>query len=177
MTILGYTWNFALTEEKEHVLVFSLPWKQLLAVAVVFAVIGGSFFHPALSDNTNPFLRLFVIGASLVLSGGFAIIALASHGELKIEGTSKMVRFRFETPWSHVSWIKPFDHFQQIQFRQVVDGHGLHNHWRIELVLKKGMMFQLGYGLFGTFRRATADSLIHKVVDVMGIPVVELEKR
>ncbi len=172
-----YYMVFALAEERQYRLTFSFPWRQLLVLALVFAGVGFALLHPILAETANRYLRLFAVGGSFLLAAFFGITAVASQSELVIDGTARAVRLRIDSPWRQLSWVKPFDDFQHVQFSQVVDGHGLHSHWRIELLLKDGSTIRLGYGLLGTIRRSAADDLTKKVSDVMRIPVVQLENR
>lgn len=168
---------FVLNEERGYRLAFVYPWKRLLLLALAFAAIGVALLHLALPETTGRHLLLFAGGGSCLVAALFAMTALASQGELVIDAIARAVRLRFDSPWRQLSWVKPFDDFQQVQFYQVVDGHGLHNHWRIELLLKDGTIIKLGYGLLGAFRRSAADYLTTKVSDLMRIPVVQLEKQ
>ena len=172
-----YKWVFALAEEKDNSLVFSLPWKQLLLLALVTGAIGFMLLHPMVDGVINQSVRLVAIGISFVLAALLCITVMASHGELRIEGNSRVVRLRLHTPWQQRAWIKPFHEFECIRFYQVVDGHGLHNHWRIELVLKDGTQISLGYGLIGTFRRSSADYLTARLSTLMGIPIRQAENK
>ncbi len=170
-------WMFALVEERPHRLVFSLPWKRVLALGLLSAAAGAVMLHPVFMDAMNPHLRYFVAGTILVAGLLLAGTAVASDGELTIDGLGRVVRFRLQTPWRHVSWIKPFEEFTQVQFYQVVDRNGLHNHWRIELLMKDGMAIRLGYGLLGAIRRSAADGLTTRVADLMSLPVQHMAKR
>ena len=168
---------FALAEEREHRLTFSFPRRRLLLLALAFAGVGFACLHPILADDVNLYLRLFAGGGSFLLAATIGFVAVASEGALVIDAIARCVRFHFDSPRRKLSWVKPFEDFQQVQFAQVVDGHGLHNHWRIELRLQDGSTFRLGYGLLGTVRRSAADSLTKKVSELMRIPVVQLDNR
>lgn len=171
------SWMFALAEEKPQRLVFSLPWTRVMAVGLLSAAVGAVLLHPVFMDAVHPYLRYFAAGTMIVAGLLLAGTAAASEGELTIDGLGRVVRYRLQTPWRHVSWIKPFDEFEQVQFNQVVDRNGLHNHWRIELLAKDGSTIRLGYGLLGAIRRSSADALVEKVASLTGLPVQQLEKR
>lgn len=168
---------FALEAEKPHRLVFSLPWKRVVALGLVSAALGALVLHPLLEDSIHPYLRYVLAASMIVLGLVFAAAAVASDGQLTIDGLGRVVRFHLQTPWRQVSWVKPFDEFSQVQFYQVVDRHGLHNHWQVELLMKNGSVVRIGYGLLGAIRRSAADDLVKKVSALTGLPVQQLEKR
>lgn len=170
-------WIFALAEERTHRLIFALPWKRVMALGLLSAAVGAVLLHPAFVDAVHPYLRYFAGGTLIALGLLFAATAASSEGQLTIDGLGRVVRFRLQTPWQHVSWIKPFDEFERVQFYQVVDQNGLHNHWQIELLMKDGSAIRLGYGLLGSIRRSSADALIEKVSALTGLPIRQLEKR
>ncbi len=170
-------WVFALAGESPHRLVFSLPWKRVAALGLLSAALGAVILHPVFMDAMHPYLRYFGAATMIVLGLVFAGAAVASDGELTIDGLGRVVRFRLQTPWRHVSWIKPFDEFEHVQFYQVVDRSGFHNHWQIQLLMKDGSVIRLGYGLLGAIRRSAADHLTSRMAELMGLPIRHLPKR
>ncbi len=170
-------WMFALAEEKTYRLVFSPPLKRVVGLGLLLAAFGAAILHPMFADGIHPYLRYLGAATSIVLGLLLAGTAMASDGELTIDGLGRVVRFRLQTPWRHVSWIKPFDEFEQVQFYQVVDRSGIHNHWQIQLLMKDGSAIRLGYGLVGTIRRSAADHLVKRVAELMSLPIRHLPTR
>ncbi len=170
-------WVLALAEESAHRLVFSLPWKRIAALGLLSAALGAIILHPVFVDAMHPYLRYCGAATMIILGLVFAGSAVASDGELTIDGLGRVVRFRLQTPWRHVSWIKPFDEFEHVQYHQVVDRSGLHNHWQIELLMKEGSTIRLGYGLLGAIRWSAADHLIKRLADLMDLPIRQLPAR
>lgn len=156
---------------------FSLPWKRVVALGLLSAAIGAVILHPVFMDAMHPYLRYLAAGTMIVVGFLLAGTAVASDGVLTIDGLGRVVRFRLQTPWRHVSWIKPFEEFEHVQFYQVLDRNGLHNHWQIELLMKNGSAIRLGYGLLGAIRRSAADALVRKVSALTGLPIRQLAKR
>lgn len=169
-------WVFSLVEERPHRLVFAFPWKRVFVVASIFWAIGAAGLHPFFEDKLHQFFRWFVSGGALVFAGYLTVISLGSKGELILDAISRVARLRWESPWHQVSWTKPFQEIRHVQFRQIVDQHGLHNHWRIELLLKDGQAIRLGYGLLGAIRRSAAESLVKKVSTLADVPIHQLGK-
>lgn len=169
-------WVFAFAEEKAHRLIFGLPRGRLLLVAVGLVALGVASLSLPNVRGHNPTLALVAGGGLMLAALVLATAALASDGELTIDGLSRVVRFRLHTPWRYVAWSKPFGTFQAVRLTRVVDSHGIHNHWRIELVLDDGSFIRLGYGLVGAVRRTSADALTARVAGMMGLPVEQADK-
>lgn len=168
-------WAFALSSESFDRIVFVVPWKRLLIIATLGTIILCSLLL-IIPKDTHRYLRPLAMVGLLLCWAYIAILALFTRGELVLDGYNRKVEMSFKSLRKDLEWEKAFEEFEQVQLRQMKDMHGLHNHWKIELVLNDGKIVMIGYGLSGAIRRSSAERLAQKIATLMGLPVMDVGK-
>jgi hypothetical protein len=168
-------WAFALSSENFDRIVFVVPWKRLLIIATLGTIILGSLLL-IIPKDTHRYLKHLAMVGLLLCWIYLTVLALFTRGELVLDGYNRKVKFSFKSLRKNLKWEKAFEEFEQVRLRQMKDMHGLHNHWKIELLLNDGKMVMIGYGLSGAIRRSSAKRLAQKVATLMCLPVTDFGK-
>lgn len=169
-------WQFRLVENTQARMRFVLPRVSLFFVATISVSIGlVILLFPELSAGQPRYLVLFAGWGGVLLGLCLYYFAMTRSGEVVIEGLKQCVIVNFKSPKEDLALHIPFGDFISIETRQVKDMHGLHNHWKIELVGKNDVRIKLGASFNGTFRKKVRDNLVNKMSEMIGIPVAFLD--
>jgi hypothetical protein len=168
-------WQYRLVENDQTRMRFVLPRTSLAFIALLGFSLGSVLLiYPHLFAK-QPQHLVFIAGWGGVLLGLFLFyFVMTRSGEVVIDSFDQFVTVNFKSPREHIAIRLPFGEFISIETRQVKDMHGLHNHWSIELVGNDDVRIKLGASFNGTFREKVKDSLIERMSEMIGIPVVHL---
>lgn len=170
-------WTYCLISAGPERLVFGLPLAKLFGVALLGLLLASVvWLHPDwFRGESSEMLKLAII-AGLTIFVGLLFVVSTHRGKLTIDAISRTVQLDFRAPRYRVSWTRPFDEFVEVRTRQIKDGHGLHNHWQIQLVGEDDVCLSIGYGLMGAVRRRSRDRLCEMLAPMMGIRIVHVGK-
>lgn len=153
-------------------LTFVLPRERLFLIGLTALLTGLVFLLFPRLFETQPFFMVLFAGWGCVLAAAALFwLVLSRRGVLVLDGRTRNVRLEFRSPREHTVWTRPFADFATVRTRQVKDLHGLHNHWRIEIVTDDGVCLRVGYGLSGALRRKARDRLSSMVARLLEVPV------
>ena len=155
---------------------FILPRTSLFFIALLGLSLGLFLLLNPQWFEKQPQMMVSIAGWGGVFLGlSLFYFVLTRSGEVNIESVRRIVIVSFKSPKKHTILHLPFSDFQSIETRQVKDMHGLHNHWSIELVGMNEVRIKVGASFNGTFRKKDRDSLVNKMSEMIGIPVIHLE--
>lgn len=168
----AFKWQYRLVEEGLGRMTFILPRKSLIFIALLGLALGLIIlFNPQWLEEQPQFMATIAAWGGISLGLSLLYFVMTRSGEISIVEDRQLVTVSFRSPNEHVDFHLPFSDFESIETRQVKDMHGLHNHWSIELVTQNDLRIKIGASFNGTFRKKTRDRLVHKISEIMEIPV------
>ena len=168
----AFRWTYHLVSSSPERIVFTLPLKHLFVVGLVALILGAVILlNPELLSDEPRLLVMFAGWGAVLMFVCLLVVVLTHRGRLTIHAASRKVNLRFRDAFSKTDWSESFDAFSKVCTRQVKDGHGLHNHWRIELVANDGTCLMVGYGLIGAIQKKSRDELSQLLAEMIEIPI------
>lgn len=165
-------WQFRLVENTQDRMRFVLPRVSLFLVATTSVSIGlVILLFPEWSAGQPRYLAHFAGWGGVLLGLCLYYFVMTRSGEVVIDRLKQAVIVNFKSPKEDLALHIPFGDFISIETRQVKDMHGLHNHWKIELVGQNDVRIKLGASFNGTFRKKVRDDLVNRMSEMIRIPV------
>jgi hypothetical protein len=173
----AFRWTYHLVSSSPERIVFTLPLKHLFFAALVALILGATILlNPEMRSDEPRLLVMFAGWGGVLMFVCLLVVVVTHSGQLTIDAASRSVNLRFKTPSAKTDWSRPFDAFSVVRTRQIKDGHGLHNHWRIELVADDGTCLMIGYGLIGAVGKKSRDRLSQLLAEMIEIPIEHAKK-
>jgi len=173
----AFRWTYHLVSSSSERIVFTLPLKHLFFVALVALILGAVILlNPEMLSDEPRLLVMFAGWGGVLMFVCLLVVVVTYRGQLTIDAASRSVNLRFKTPFAKTDWKKSFDAFSKVRTRQIKDGHGLHNHWKIELVADDGTCLMVGYGLIGAIGKKSRDKLSQLLAKMIEIPIEHTKK-
>ena len=167
---------YCLSRSEPERIEFVTPRMRLIFIGATALIIGLLvLLYPELF-NKQPKTLIPIVGWSGVLIAiSISYLVLTRKGTLILDKATRKVRLEFSSPKEQIVWVKPFSEFSMVKTSQVKDMHGLHNHWKIELVIDN-IKLKVGYGLMGAIGKKSRDKLVSQLSEMLDIPVVHQKR-
>jgi hypothetical protein len=125
-------WVFALSNESFQRIVFAVPYKRLLIIATIGAIILSSLIL-IIPKESYTYLRPLAMWGLLSCWAYAVVYGLFTRRELVLDLHTRKVKLRFTSLSKTLRWKKRFDDIEQVHMYKIKDTRDLHNHWKISL--------------------------------------------